>query len=279
MFQERYAEIEHAARGIETIVHHTNLLAMNATIEAAHAGDAGRGFAVVASEVRTLAVETAESVVRITDLVQSLSEQLVSMVAGIDGVAMTISGAQNEAGRYDDRMRQSSETMGGLGVRARENHTVMQDQLVILRELTDAIRGIKENTEAAVSGSAKNIELTNEILAELSEASAGLDADPELTDTARARALRQPNSPCRATSGRTLSPELRSSCETFGGGQGAAAAEDDCGGGCGRVLAANGSRRRGHPCGTQGAPAVSRSDSLGPLRRRSAPSRSNGVNQ
>jgi len=120
------AEIGNVVKLITQIAEQTNLLALNATIEAARAGEAGKGFAVVASEVKELAQETAkatEDIARRVEAIQTDTSgavdsigQIGSIIASINDYQLTIASAVEEQTATTNEMsRGVSEAATGSG--------------------------------------------------------------------------------------------------------------------------------------------------------------------
>jgi methyl-accepting chemotaxis protein len=125
---EASAEIGKVVSLIQAIAEQTNLLALNATIEAARAGEAGRGFAVVASEVKSLATQTAKATEEISGRINAVVGATGQAVTAIDDVGKTIARvneiAATIAAAVEEQSATTSEISRAIGETTRQTESM-----------------------------------------------------------------------------------------------------------------------------------------------------------
>ncbi len=142
-----------ASSVIQHIASQTNLLAMNAAIEAAHAGDAGKGFAVVADEIRKLAEESSVQGKNITATLKNLSGEIAE-----------VSASSKHAEEKFNAIFQLSEQVQVVSNRLME---AMKEQESGSKEVLDAIKDINEVTAQVNDGSAEMLKGSEGVAVEM----------------------------------------------------------------------------------------------------------------
>lgn len=151
---ERLKELDHHIKEMNSIIDlisditsQTSLLALNASIEAARAGDAGRGFSVVASEISHMAGQTSEATEHITDIINNFAATITEVVRVITRM---IDGINTE--------KQSTSNTAGIFDLIKTNSVSVREQL---DELTDNVMELKA-ANSAISDSIQTISAVSE---------------------------------------------------------------------------------------------------------------------
>lgn len=170
VLNEKAGAVGSVVTTISKVADQTNLLSLNAAIEAEKAGEYGRGFAVVATEIRRLADQTAVATYDIEQMVKEMQSAVSAGVMGMDkfseevrrsvGVAREVSGQLKQIIQQVQTLTPSFETV-------REG---MQSQAVGAQQISDALSQLAEATQQTV----ESLRQSNQAIEQLNEAARGL---------------------------------------------------------------------------------------------------------
>jgi len=150
---ERSDQIGAIVGTIEDIADQTNLLALNAAIEAARAGEQGRGFAVVADEVRALAERTTKATREISEMIKAIQGETKGAVSAMEEGVREVQQGTEEAARSGSALQEILNQINAVSLQVNQIATAAEEQTATISEITGNITQISNVVQRTAQGS------------------------------------------------------------------------------------------------------------------------------
>lgn len=129
---------------IEDIADQTNLLALNAAIEAARAGEQGRGFAVVADEVRALADRTTRATKEIGEMIKAIQRETAGAVGSMENGVREVEKGMESSRKSGEALQQIVDAIGEVSMQVHQIATAAEEQTAVTGEISSNIHQITD---------------------------------------------------------------------------------------------------------------------------------------